>query len=406
MSTYLYEAYDKDNQISHGQHEASSREEVVEHLAKHSLTPISIEAIRTKRAQTGILSIQLFESLNSVDIMFLVRNLSTTVKAGLSVVESLDILIQDTGKKLMKKILEEAQAMIKNGKSLSAAFEAHKESFPAIFIGMVKAGEVSGKLDNTLAELARYLSKEYALRSKVKSALTYPIILLCASTVVVILMLVFVLPKLTKSFISSGVKLPWITKAFLFISQMLTWSFILDIVVVAGLIWFFLYFRRTKTGKKFFFFIISHTPVASKLVKKIALVRFTRIFGNLIASGLSVIDSIEIASQSINNQSYTHALEKTVTDIRNGVSVSGALSKYPELFPRLLISLIVVGERTGTLEEILITFSDFYEEEVDNTLKELTSVLEPVLLLVMGLMIGSIAVSIILPIYQLVGHFV
>ena len=406
MPIYTYEAYDKNNKIIHEQYEASSESEVSEYLTKRSLTPVSMSFIGARNKKGGILSIQLFSRLTPVDIMFLVRNLATTIKAGLSIVESLDILIKDTEKKLMKKVLEQAQGVIKNGKPLSSGFDAYKDSLPPIFIGMIKAGEVSGQLDKTLSELSRYLSKEYALRNKVKSALIYPIILLIASTAVVTLMLMFVLPKLTKSFIQSGVELPWITKIFLTISQILTWSFTLDIIIIFGFIYFFAYFRKTKMGKKLFFYLVSHTPVASSLIKKVALVRFARTFGNLMNSGLSVAESLEISSETINNPSYTFAIEKVVVDIRNGLPVSESLAKYETLFPNLLISLITVGERTGTLEQILVTFADFYEEEVDNALRELTSVLEPVLLLVMGLMIGAIAVSIILPIYQLVGHFV
>lgn len=406
MPTYIYEAYNKDNKIVRGEYEASSSEEVVEYLGKHYLVPLSVKPTHIKAKNKRILSLQLFDSIGPVDILFLVRNLSTTIKAGLSIVESFDILIKDTKKKLMKEILQGVQSMIKNGQTLSSSFEVYKESFPAIFIGMIKAGEVSGQLDKSMAELSRYLSKEYTLRSKIKSALTYPIILLVASSAVVALMLIFVLPRLTKSFASSGVALPWITKVFLFISQVLTWSFTLDLVFLAGIVWFFLYFRNTKFGKKFFFSVISHTPVAHDLVKKIALVRFSRTFGNLVGSGLSVIDSLTLSAESINNRSYSDAIKIVIEDVQNGLQVSEALAKYPELFPTLLVSLIIVGERTGSLEEILITFSDFYEEEVDNTLKELTSVLEPVLLLIMGLMIGAIAISIILPIYQLVGHFV
>ncbi len=406
MSTYIYEAYNKDNKIIHGEYEATSNEEVVEYLTKHYLTPVSIRSIDAVSKSKDFLSIQLFDKITSVDIVFLVRSLSTTIKAGLSMVESLDILIKDTKKKSMKRTLEGVSAMIKNGQPLSTAFESYKDSFPPIFIGMVRAGEVSGKLDETLAELARYLSKEYVLRSKVKSALTYPVILLVASTAVVALMLIFVLPKLTQSFAVNGVALPWITKIFMYISQILTWSFTADIIVVVGIAWFFLYFRTTKIGKKFFFSIISHTPVANDLIKKIAIVHFTRTFGNLIGSGLSVTESLVISAQSINNQIFNDAILTAVDDVKNGIPVSKSLSKYPKLFPNLLISLIAVGERTGSLQSILITFADFYEEEVDNTLKELIAVLEPVLLLIMGLMIGSIAMSIILPIYQLVGHFV
>ncbi len=406
MATYTYEAYDKDNKIVHGEYDASSQKEVMDYLTSRILTPVSIAPVSAIGKKGGALSTELFEHLSSVDIVFFVRNLATTTKAGLSIVESLDILIKDTNKKLVKKILEGVQSMVKNGQSLSTSFERYKDLFPPIFIGMIKAGEVSGQLEKTLSELARFLSKEYSLKSKVKSALTYPIILLVASLVVVTLMLIFVLPKLTQSFASSGVALPLITRIFLFISNVLTWSFILDGIVLAGLVYFVVYFSRTKVGKKFFFVLISHTPVASDLVKKIALVHFARTFGNLIGSGLSAVESLTISAQSINNHIYTEAINKVIEDIKNGIPISESLAKFPKLFPSLLISLITVGERTGSLEEILITFSDFYEEEVDNTLKQLTAVLEPVLLLIMGLMIGSIALSIILPIYQLTGHFV
>lgn len=404
MAIFIYEVYKKDGTTARGEYEASTREEVVEYLLRRDLTPISVETIRGGKAGLD-LSISLFEKVKSVDILFLVRNLSATVKAGLSIVEALDILIADTEKKMMKNILREVQALVKNGQPLSAGFANFANQFPPVFLGMLRAGEASGQLERTLIELGQYLSKEYALRAKVKSALTYPIILLVASIGVVSLLLIFVLPRLTKAFASSGVELPWVTKFFLGLSGMLTYSFILDIVVVFFAVWFFLYFRKTVIGRKFFFFLISHIPVANELIKKVALVRFTRTLGNLMASGLSAIGSLESAAESIGNQKYEVAIKSIVDEVKNGTSISDALTKFPDLFPRLLVSLVIVGERTGSLSEILVTFSDFYEEDVDNKLKGLTAILEPILLLIMGLLVGSIAFSIILPIYQLVGHF-
>lgn len=406
MSTFIYEAYDSEGATVRGEYEGATRNEVVEYLAKHDLTPVSVEELRGRRKSEGFFALSFFEKLSPVDVMFLVRNLATTVKAGLSIVDSLDILIADTEKKMMKRVLRETQAMIKNGQSLSSGFEKYKDSFPPIFMGMLRAGELSGQLDKTLAELGKYLSKEYALRSKVKSALTYPIILLVASTAVMTLLLVFVLPRLTSSFAASGVKLPFITEIFLGISKILTWSFTLDVAVLGALVWFLIFFRTTNTGKKFFFWVISHTPVASNLVKKVALVRFSRTFGNLIGSGISAIEALQLSSQSIGNHAYEIAIKKAILGVENGQPISESLGKFPDLFPHLLISLLVVGERTGSLHEIMGTFADFYEEEVDNTLKDLTAILEPALLLIMGLLVGAIAVSIILPIYQLVGNFV
>lgn len=403
---FIYEAYNNEKRIIRGEYEGASRDEVIDYLTKRDLSPISVDALHAPGKGKGILSIQFFDSIGPVDIMFLVRNLSATVKAGLSIVEALDILIADAEKASVKRILQEVQALIKNGQTLSKGFERYANLFPPIFLGMLRAGEMSGQLDKTLVELSKYLSKEYNLRSKVKSALMYPVILLVASSGVVTLLLMFVLPRLTKAFASSGIKLPFITKVFLGLSSMLTFSFVLDLIVLVFLLWFFFYFRSTRMGKRFFFFIISHMPVASDLIKKIALVRFARTFGNLLGSGISAVESLDLSSNSIGNEVYTKAIQSASTDIKNGIPLSSALTKFPDLFPRLLVSLIIVGERTGTLHDILGTFADFYEEEVDNKLKDLTAILEPALLLLMGLLVGAIAVSIILPIYQLVGNFV
>jgi type II secretory pathway component PulF len=403
---FIYEATSREGRIVRGEYEGASNDETVQYLIKRGLTPISVEALHSTGKGKSLLSIQFFDSIGPIDIMFLVRNLSATVTAGLSIVEALDILIADAEKASMKKILREVQALIKNGQTLSKGFETYAHLFPSIFMGMLRAGEMSGQLDKTLVELSKYLSKEYNLRAKVKSALMYPIILLVASSGVVAMLLMFVLPRLTKAFASSGVKLPWVTKFFLGLSNMLTYSFTLDLIVLGVLLYFFLYFRNTRIGKRLFFFILSRLPVAGDLIKKIALVRFARTFGNLLGSGISAVEALALSAASIGNQIYTNALTSVGVDIQNGMPISKALEKFPALFPRLLISLIIVGERTGTLHEILGTFSDFYEEEVDNKLKDLTVILEPILLLIMGLIVGAIAVSIILPIYQLVGNFV
>lgn len=406
MATFIYEVYNREGVIVHGEYEAATREEVVQYLLKRDLTPILVEDIKAQKGKGLDLSFTFFERITPIDVMFLVRSLATTIKAGLSVVEALDILIADAEKSVMKKMLQSVQAMVRGGQTLSSGFSAYANSFPPIFLGMLRAGELSGQLDRTLSELGQYLSKEYALRSKVKSALMYPAILLIASSGVVTLLLIFVLPRLTKAFAASGVELPFITKFFLGISSALSWSYLLDLVIIVGIAWFFLYFRSTKTGKRFIFWLLAHTPVANELIKKVALVRFARTFGSLVNSGLSAIESLELSARTSGNDRYERALIASILEIKNGVPISDALGKYPNLFPRLLISLIIVGERTGSLSEILITFADFYEEEVDNKLKDLTAILEPALLLVMGLMVGAIAFSIILPIYQLVGSFV
>lgn len=410
MSIFIYEAYSHDGVIVRGEYEGLSRDEVSSHLLKKDLVPVSIDILPERGSMAdifrrGVLTMTFFEKIGGSDILFLVRNLATTIKAGLSLVEAIDILILDAEKIALKNMLREVLAMVKSGQQLSKGFERHAHVFPPVFIGMLKAGEMSGQLDKTLVELGGYLSKEYSLRTRVRSALVYPVILLVASIGVVTLLLVFVLPRLTTAFMASGVELPVVTKFFLAVSKALTANFFLDTIALLFTIWFFAYFRTTKPGKIFFFAIVSRLPIAKPIVKKVALVRFARTLGHLIGSGLSIVEALELTAQSVGNHSYTKALESVIIDIKNGLSLSTSLGRYPNLFPRMLTSLVVVGERTGTLREVLTTFADFYEEEVDNSLKNLTAIVEPTLLLIMGLLVGAIAISIILPIYRLVGHF-
>jgi len=405
MSTFIYEAYDRDGHLVKGEWSGEKREDAVEYISKQSLTPVTVKKIKPKSESVGLGGITLFERISSVDILFLVRNLATTIKAGLSIIEALDIIAADAEKKIMKSILQEVKADIKNGQPLSSAFEAHAKTFPPVFIGMIKAGESSGQLDKTLNDLAKYLTREYSLRSRIRVALAYPIILVVGSIAVIALLLVFVLPRMASSFASSRVELPLVTRFFIGISNVITWSYTVDIIVLAFLTWFVFFFNRTIMGKRFFSWVMAKTPVIKDVIKRVSIVRFARTFGNLMGGGLSAVESLELAGVSIGNNLYSEAIQKTIVDIKNGMTISDALSKYPDLFPRILISLIVVGERTGTLHEVLGTFADFYDEEVDNSLKSLTSMLEPMLLLVMGLIVGAIAISIILPIYKLVGSF-
>lgn len=404
MSIYFYEGYDKDGAIIRGEFDAANEREVVTHLNKHGLTPVSINQIKIGEKE-GILAISIFERITPVDIVFLVRNLSAAIRAGLGIIESLDILIEDTKKKILQKVLRTAKSQVKNGQPLSRGFEMNGKYFPPMFLGMLKAAEASGQLDVTLDNLGKYLTKEYNLTRKVRSALTYPVILLIGSVAVIGLLLIFVLPRLTKAFLQSGVELPLVTKILIATSNFLSTYIFVDVGIVAFFIWFFVFFRKTERGRKFFFKILLRVPIASDLVKKVALIRFARTLGGLIGSGIPATEALELSANSVGNYYYREAILKSAKEIQSGIPFSQTFLKYPHLFPHLFVSLILMGEKTGTLTSILATVSDFYEEEVDGKLKDLSSLIEPILLLVMGLVIGAVALSILLPIYQLVGKF-
>ena len=402
---YRYEASDVSGRILTGEFEAHDKQGVIDYLQKKSLIPVKIEGLGDMK-KLSLSNISFFEKVTPLDRIVMVRNLAATVKAGLSILEALDIMIADATKDSVKKILIQAKTNIQNGKPLSATFASYKKIFPVIFVGLIKAGEMSGQLGKTLGELTTHLGREYNLVKKIKSALAYPLILLVASLGVVIMLMTFVLPRLTKAFAQSGVSLPLPTKIILAISAAMTFSFTLDIIVLAIVIWFFVFFRKTTAGKRFFLRAGLKIPVVKELIKKVALVRFSRTLGTLIASGIPITEALQLTAESVGNDYYKDALLGSEKQIRNGVPFSRTLEPYPQYFPRFLVGLIVVGEKTGTMDNVLKTFADFYDEEIDNDLKDLTTFIEPVMLLIMGLIIGTVAVSILMPIYKLVGSFV
>lgn len=385
-----------------GELESDSKQAIIDYLGRRSLIPIRID--EKGKAKAGILSFS-FDKITPQDRILLTRNLATSIKAGMSIVEALDIMIADASKQIMKEILITAKTNVQSGQPLSATFAHYSKHFPTIFVGLLKAGEASGHLDENMEELARQMAKDYALERKVKSAMTYPLILFFGSVAAVVLLLGFVLPKLATTFVQSGVKLPLLTRIFVQIGEIITFSWALDLFLVALVIYFFVHFRKTKLGKKIVAYILFKTPVLRELVKKSALVRLTRTLGSLLKSGMTINESLNLTAESVGNDRYKHAVLLAKKQVIGGVPFSKTFENFPELFPRFLTSLILVGEKTGTLENILKVFADFYEEELDTTLKDLSTYIEPILLLAMGLVIGAIAFSILLPIYQLVGQF-
>lgn len=404
MALYIYEAADKEGKIVMGEINALNSESVVAVLAQKQLVPVKVD-LKSDLSAHPFRSRDLFERFTTQDRIVLIRNLAATIKAGLSLNEALDILIGDATKASVKIFLLEAQMNIQNGQPLSAVFAKNQRHFPPLFVGMIKAGEASGRLDNSLEELSQHLSKEYKLIRKVKSAMAYPLILLAASLGIVTMMLIFVLPRLSKTFEQNNIELPLLTRILVKLSDILTYSFILDIVVVAGLITLFIYLFKQRSGKKFLSYVAFRLPVVKNLIKKIILVRFSRTLGSLIDSALSISESLKLTAQAVGNPEYEAALLRADKEVRNGIPLSQTLKGSPELFPKFLVSLVAVGERTGSMGKVLKNFADFYDDDVDGALKDLTTFLEPLLLLFMGVIVGVIAVAILMPIYQMVGNF-
>ncbi|MDD4901637.1 MAG: type II secretion system F family protein [Patescibacteria group bacterium] len=400
---YYFEAIDQQGVPVIGKYEAETEAEVSEHLQKRQLIPL---IIRPEGGVFNIKNISFFEGITAMDRIALVRNLAATTKAGLSIIEALDILAQDAEKPLLKKILLEMKSNMQNGQPLWQSFQYYRRYFPPFFVGMIRAAESSGKLDTTLDELTQYLTREYSLVKKVKNSLAYPILLLFASGGVIILLLGFVLPSLEKTFQRSQMVLPAYTRALMSFSHGIRYNIWGDAIFVLVIIAIIVFFRRNAWLKKLVSRWSFSVPLLRDVLKKIVLVRFTRTLGSLLGSGALITESLQLAADSVGNEYYRQAILKVNAEVIRGLPLSKALSGSDKLFPRFLISLVMVGEKTGTLEHILKTFANFYDEEVENSLRTMTTFLEPAMLLVMGLVIGFIALSVLLPIYQFVGKFI
>ncbi len=405
---FTYEAFNRNGAIVTGEVDAEDERGVVLYLETKDLIP---SKIRPKGEKGGILDlkflqkIRLFERVKTTDIIFLVRNLATAIKAGLSISEALEILINDSKPGTLRYVLISAKATVQAGRPLSDAFEQYKKIFPSVFIGLIKAGEVSSRLDKALEELSNHLVKEYNLVRKIRSAMVYPALLLVATIGVTVFLLTVVLPKLTKAFQQSNASLPLITKILLATGTFMAHNFIILSIITTALIGGFIYMASTERGKLYIEKILLKIPVVNELMKRVDLVRFTRTLGSLLASAMPVLDALQISADAIGSYTYRAALKDVIDKVKSGVPLSKSLQFHKDLFPTLLTSLISVGERTGNLEYVLTTFSDFYDEEVDNKLKDLTTLFEPIMLLVMGVIVGGVALSILLPIYSLVSQF-
>jgi type II secretory pathway component PulF len=315
-------------------------------------------------------------------------------------------MLNDATKQVTKKVLHRIKQSLQNGLNFSEALEAFPQYFNPVFVGLIKSGENSSQLDKVLDELARQLQKEYSLRKKIKSALAYPIILLWASFGIVLLLVIFVLPRLSKTFVQMHANLPWMTKVLMAISDFVSGNFFIDVLIGACALMLWWWLKFTPQGKHLFARVLFGFAPTRRLVQKIILVRITRTLSGLLTSATGISDALDLTKKVADNHIYEQALERANNFVRSGRSISESWKLRPDLFPLFLTSMVAVGEKTGTLDQVLKTFADFYEEEVDGGLKDLATMLEPAMLIVMGVVVGGIALAVLLPIYQLVGNFV
>jgi len=343
----------------------------------------------------------IFSTVSLSEKLFFTENFRVMVKAGLSISEALETLALQARSKKFKKILEDINDGVVQGNSLGLMLAKYPKIFPEYFTNMIKVGELSGNLEQNLEQLSLQMKKDHDLSSKVRGALIYPIVILIATVGIVILMFVYVIPSVMSIFEDMNIALPLTTKILIAISKTVTNHGVLVALtaIITGVALTF--FSRTEKGKKVNHFLILRLWIIGPIAKKINLARFSRTLSSLLKTDIPVIDSFEITSTILNNVYYKRACHNASEQLAKGAAINIILRKTPNLFPPLVTQMVLVGEKSGTLDELLSELANFYEEEVSDITKNLSSIIEPILIVFLGGVVGLIAYAIISPIYTL-----
>lgn len=336
--------------------------------------------------------------------MTFTRNLSVMVSSGLTVSRAIHNLSLQTKNTTFKKILESVNDDLQSGKTLSEGLGKYPTVFNELFVNMVYVGEVSGNLEEVLDILAIQLEKENDLLSKVRGALIYPAVIVIAMIGIGILMLVYILPKITGVFKDMKVELPATTQVIMALSDFVRNNAIITTLLSVGLIIGIKLFAGTVPGKRFFGFLFVRLPIIGNIVVKVNCARFARIYSSLLKSGISVVNALTIISKTLANPYYKDALAEAIAEIQKGVELSKVIGKYPVIFPLLVTQILEVGEETGKTEVVLQRLAEFYEEEVSQITKNMSSIIEPILMLFIGGGVGFFAVAMLQPMYSVLEN--
>ncbi len=396
MPVYKWEGKTIKGSVRKGEMEAPNESALRIHLRQQSIIPIKIEP----KGREIRISLPFGKKVKQHSIAVFTRQLATMIDAGLPLVQSLEVLASQQESKVFKNIIREIREAVEGGSTFASALKKHPSAFNELYTNLVVAGEEGGILDNILNRLANYIEKAEALKKKVKSALLYPGIIVSVAVIVVIVLMVFVIPVFEQIFRAAGQTLPLPTLIVLTVSKLIKKYFIIIIPALIFLIFLFRRFYRTDTGKTIVDKLLLKLPVFGILLKKISVARFARTLGTLVSSGVPILDGLSIVSKTAGNRTIETAILDARASIREGETIAGPLNKSG-IFPPMVIQMISVGESTGALDSMLGKIADFYEEEVDVAVAGLTSLLEPFLMIFLGVVIGSVVVSMYLPIFQM-----
>lgn len=395
--SFEYSVRDRRGKLVGGKLEAPSEAALVQKLVGMGYAPVSIR--ETNAGMNRELSLPGGNRVKLKDLSVMSRQFATMINSGLSLLRALSILAEQTENKALAKVLAEVRGAVETGQSLSSAFARHPRIFPPLMINMVRAGEVGGFLDSVLLQVAANFESEVKLRGKIKSAMTYPVVVFCIAIVAVIGMLLFIVPVFTKMFEDLGGELPAPTKVLVFLSDALRVGAVpMVVAVIAGaLVW-----GRVKHHNRVRDVVDPlklRMPVFGPLYQKVAISRFSRNLGTMLNAGVPILQSLEIVGETSGNVVLRRAAASVEESVRRGESLAGPLAQH-SVFPPMVVQMLAVGEDTGAIDTMLHKISDFYDTEVEATTEALTSLIEPLMIAVLGGIIGAMIIALYMPIFS------
>ena len=403
---YRYTARTQEGKEVQGTIDAASLDLAVGSLQRKNLLIISIEPSKEKIGKfMDLLSFSgIFSNVKAQDIVLFSRELATLFEAKVPIINSLNIIISETENKTLRRRLSDIQDDIQGGISLSQAFARHPEIFSRFYVSMVKSGEESGKLEEIFKFLADYLERSFELQRKARNAMIYPAFVLSAFVVVMVLMLIFVIPKLATILEETGQSVPIYTKIVLGTSNFLVnfGFFFLILLTVLAILAF--RYARTESGKVYFARLLLSIPIIGNLYRKLYLSRIADNLSTLLSGGITALRALDITSEVVGSEIYKRILADSLESVKGGSMISDSLSKYNDI-PSLFSQMIRIGEETGKLDYILKSLAGFYRRDVDNMVDNLVSLIEPVLILALGLGVGLLVAAVLIPIYNLSTAF-
>ncbi|MBM3499905.1 MAG: type II secretion system F family protein [Armatimonadetes bacterium] len=402
MPTYEYVVKDKTGKQSKGRIEGDTKEIVVQQLRDqgYMVSQVQEAAAAAPQKRGGF---RLRRKVGLKDLSIFCRQFATMINAGVSLVRCLDVLEQQTNSVNLKEVIREIQSEVEGGATLSRSMAAYPRVFSNLAVGLVRAGEVGGVLDDTLDRLASFLEADMALRRKVKSAMTYPILVMIVAVGIVLFLVTFILPKFIALFEELGVQeFPLPTLMLMKASKFMTSKWWLCIIIGVLLTIAFNRIRATKTGRRYYDIVKLKVPVFGSLNHKISVARFARTLSTLLSSGVPILQAMETVAGTVDNTIISEAILLSRTAIREGDTIGDPLAQS-RMFPPMVVQMIAIGEETGQLDSMLSKVADFYEAEVEAALESLTAALEPVMIVFLGFVVGFIVISMFLPLVSIIG---